>query len=201
MLLLPVPDIDRTHFFLALGANPARLQRQHDDRARHAAPAQGAPRPRWTAGGGRSPAHRDRRGRRHAPLHPAGDGCAPARGAGAHHPRGEAGASRASVRIHRRAGAGPGRGRALRARAGRAGDGHRRRGDPRARPRLRPRRIGGGLRAGGRLHPGLRRRGPVADPGAQRHHRQPRPARRSALHPAGGEPAESRPSGRVRPSP
>ena len=61
--------------------------------------------------------------------------------------------------------------------------------------------VGRGLRARRRLHPGVRRRGPVAHPGAQRHHRQPRPARRSALHPAGGEPARAHPARRLRAPP
>ena len=42
-LLLPVPDVDRTSFLLVLGANPARVQREPHDRARHrAAPARAA---------------------------------------------------------------------------------------------------------------------------------------------------------------
>ena len=40
----PVPDIDRTEFFARARRQPARLQRQHDDRAGDAAPAQGASR-------------------------------------------------------------------------------------------------------------------------------------------------------------
>ena len=71
-LLLPVPDIDRTQFFLLPRRQPDGLQRQPDDRARHPPPAARAAGPRRPARGRRSAAHGDRRDRRRAPLHPAG---------------------------------------------------------------------------------------------------------------------------------
>ena len=58
--------------------------------------------------------------------------------------------------------------------------------DPPARPRLRRGRVGRGLRPDGRLDAGVRRGLPVGDPAAQHRHRQPRPARRRDVHPAGG---------------
>ena len=93
MLILPVPDIDRTAILPRARRQPPRLQRQHDDRAGDAAPAQGAEGPRGPAGGRGSAAHRDRRARRHAPLHPPGHRRPPPRRAGSHGARGEARAS------------------------------------------------------------------------------------------------------------
>ena len=68
-LLLPVPDIDRTDYFLILGANPVGLERQPDDRARTSSGRLKAIRAR----GGqvvvhRSAPHRDRGARRRAPA-------------------------------------------------------------------------------------------------------------------------------------
>ena len=70
-LLLPVPDVDRTRLLPDARRQPARLERQPDDRARHRAPAQGAARARRPARRRRSAAHRDGGARRPAPVHPA----------------------------------------------------------------------------------------------------------------------------------
>ena len=74
MITIPVPDVDRTDYLLMLGRQPARVQRQPADGARHARPAArdpGARRPRR----GRRPAPQPHgRGRRRAPLHPARHG-------------------------------------------------------------------------------------------------------------------------------
>ena len=69
-LFLPMPDIDRTSWFLVLGANPmasnGSLMTVPDFPQRVARP----PRPRRAHGRARPAPHRDRQGRRRAPLRP-----------------------------------------------------------------------------------------------------------------------------------
>ena len=69
---IPVPDVDRTDYLLMLGANPlasnGSLMTAPDMRGRLRA----HPRARRQGRRGRSAPHRDRRGRRRAPLHPPG---------------------------------------------------------------------------------------------------------------------------------
>ena len=70
-LLLPVPDIDRTSYFLVFGANPMASNGSLmtvPDFPQPAPRAQGARRPDGRA---RPAAHRDRQGRHRAPLRPA----------------------------------------------------------------------------------------------------------------------------------
>ena len=71
-LLLPVPDIDRTVVLPGLRRQPDGLQRLADDRARLPAPAARAEGARRPDGRRRPAPHRDRQGRRRAPLRPAG---------------------------------------------------------------------------------------------------------------------------------
>ncbi len=67
-LLVPIPDIDRTSYFLVLGGNPMASQRLADDGARLPRADARAEGPRRTDGRARPAAHRDRQGRRRAPL-------------------------------------------------------------------------------------------------------------------------------------
>ena len=67
---LPVPDVDRTDFFLDPRRQPGRVERQRDDARRRARPAQGHPRARRARRARRSAPHRDGGLGRRAPLHP-----------------------------------------------------------------------------------------------------------------------------------
>ena len=70
-LLLPIPDIDRTVLLPGLRRQPDGLQRLADDRARLPAAAARAAGARRPDGRVRPAPHRDRQGRRRAPLRPA----------------------------------------------------------------------------------------------------------------------------------
>ena len=58
-LAIPVPDVDRTDYFLCLGANPARVEWQLPHGAEYARAAAGHPAPRRAGGRGRSAADRN----------------------------------------------------------------------------------------------------------------------------------------------
>ncbi len=117
----------------------ARLQRQHDDRARDAAPAQGAEGARRPAGGRRPAAHRDRRS---SPTPTSSSGPAPTRCSSPPScaPSSRSGSSGPGRLAEFTDGPrrGPDRGRALRPRAGRRPDRHPGRADPRHSPATSP---------------------------------------------------------------
>ena len=180
-LLMPVPDVDRTDFFLILGANPLASNGSLMTAPGMRAPAQGAPRARRPGRRGRPAAHRDRGARRPAPLHPARHRrAAPARACcTCSSPRGSRGPGRLA-RVHRR----PRRASRARSRAFppervAAADRHRRPATIRALAR-----DFAAAPAGRRLRP-RRRLAPRSSAGsaawlvnvAQRRHRQPRPRR------------------------
>ena len=75
--LLPIPDVDRTRFFLMLGANPLASNGSLMTAGGNLAAARRASRAGRQGGGGGFPADRDRRDGRPAPLHPPGSGRAP----------------------------------------------------------------------------------------------------------------------------
>ena len=70
LFMFPIPDVDRTAYWLILGANPDRVERQHHDRARRGEAAEGDSRSRRQGRRDRSVPDRDG-GRGDAPsLHP-----------------------------------------------------------------------------------------------------------------------------------
>ena len=70
-LAMPVPDIERTDYFLCLGANPRVSQRQLPDGAEHSRASASHSSARRPRGGGRSAPHRDRPRSRRARGDPA----------------------------------------------------------------------------------------------------------------------------------
>ena len=178
-LLLPVPDIDRTSYFLVFGANPmasnGSLMTVPDFPARlRELDARGG-----TDGRVRPAAHRDRQGRDRAPLHPSRHGrMGPARDAA--HPVRRAADHAAAVR--RRPGRGRTPGRRLHAGGRRARQRRAGRGDHPGRTGVRRRGRGCGVRADRGLDPGVRPGLPVGGPAAQPGHREHRPRRRHPAH-------------------
>ena len=183
-LLLPIPDIDRTSYFLVFGANPMASNGSLmtvPDFPQPAARAQGARRP----DGRRRPApHRDRQGRRRAPLRPARLGRRASLLAMVH-TLFEEGLTRPAPYVDRVDRVRELR-RAVHPRARRAGQRHRRRTTYAGWPASSPRPTGArGVRSHRCLHDRLRIPGAVGHPVPQHPHRPLRPAGRRAVHRAG----------------
>ena len=178
LALIPVPDLDRTDYFLDLRREPGRVERQPHDRPGHEGPSPRHSRSRRARRRRRSAAHRDGGDRRRACRHPARDRRAAARGdaarglrrgMGAPGPLRRPGQERRCAR--RPSCASSRRSASLAGRAS-APDDH-----ASARARLRARDEGGVLRPGRALHAAARHARGVARAGAQSRHRTSRRGR------------------------